>query len=93
MCLRETIDDDMPAAAVYEIRQGALDEPMVARIIEELKRTTAVIALIDSKQQRRCLLGHLGIPTTKATVRKPHFLAENRRKPMIIQLNRDTLDM
>ena len=92
MCLRETIDDDMPAAAVYEVRRGALDEPIVAEIIEELKRTTAVIALIDREQERRCLLGHLGIPTAKTTVRKPHFLVERRKRPTIIQLNRDTLD-
>lgn len=81
MCLREEIEAGLPAAAVYELRPGALGGPSAEEIIEELKRTTAVIAIIDSRQQRRRELGHLGVHLGEPPVRRPHFLGPRPRNP------------
>jgi hypothetical protein len=63
LCLRETIADQLPAAAVYEVRPAALDSPLAAAVIAELQRTTAVVALIDMDERRRRLPG-LAAPVT-----------------------------
>ncbi len=78
MCLREEIEEGLTAAAIYEIRPGALGEPTAATIIEEIKRTTAVIAIIDYRQRRERLLGRLGVHAAEPPVRKPHFLGRRQ---------------
>lgn len=73
MCLREELDDGLPAAAVYEIRPGALQAPPAPAIMEELQRTTVVIAVIDKQNRRRRVSGRLQIHTTGPALPRPHF--------------------
>ena len=74
LCIREEIDVNLPAAAVFEIRPGALQKSTAVEILEELQRTTAVIAIVDSQEQRRHLLGKWSVETAEPGVRTPHFL-------------------
>lgn len=57
LCLREHLGGELPAAAVYELRPGALETPLAAMIVDELRRTTAVVALIDVAENRRAVPG------------------------------------
>jgi len=57
MCLREEIDAGLPAAVVYEITPGALEQDVAAAILAELRRTTAVVAVVDHRGSRQRLTG------------------------------------
>ena len=74
MCLREEIDDGLPAALVYETRFGALKEPLAEAILDELRNTTEVVVVVDRQQRRRRLSGRRSIHAAEATVSPPHFL-------------------
>ncbi len=78
MCLWEEIDVGLPAAAVYEIRSGALQSSDALAILEELKRTAAVIAVIDNGQRRQRLTGHVEIHAAEPAVPKSHTLDRQR---------------
>lgn len=80
MCLREEIDEGLWAAAVYETRTGALQSPTATVILQQLQQTTAVIAIIDSNQRRRNLIGKQQVHTAAPTVPAPHFLGNRRRQ-------------
>ncbi len=57
MCLREEIEPAVPAALMIEVRVGALVEARVQDILQELRRSTAVVATIDTVGCRRRFLG------------------------------------
>jgi hypothetical protein len=57
LCLREKLDGDLPAALVYEIRSGALLEPLAAKILSELLRTTFVVAVVNFQKRHIRLSG------------------------------------
>lgn len=81
LCLREEIEAGLPAAAVYEIRPGALQEPAAVEIIAALKRTTVVIALVDGQRRRRCLLGERLVHAGHPGPSRPHFLGRQGLRP------------
>ena len=60
--MREEIEKGMPAGLVYEIRPGALAEATSEEIVEELRRTTVVVALVDHMKKRRRIEGYLPLP-------------------------------
>lgn len=75
LCLRETLDDDLPAALVYEIRAGALLEPVTAEILDELLRTTFVVAVVNFQKQNMRLPGRWRRDAAKPRPPRPHFVA------------------
>ena len=79
-CLRAEIEPGIPAAAVYELWPNALQPPVAAEILTELKRTTMVIALINAQQQRQKLLGNWVASPSQPTVPTPHFVGRSRAK-------------
>lgn len=80
LCLRAEIEPGTPAAAVYELRPGALQTPAAAEILAELKRTTTVAAVINFQQQRQKLLGNWVASPPEPTVPAPHFVGRSRTK-------------
>ena len=58
LCLRADIGENVPAAALYEIRPLALKQPVAAEILAELQSTTIVVAVVDSEQRRHRLPGY-----------------------------------
>ena len=74
MCLREEVETGVHAAAIYEIRPEALAQPVTAEILEHLKHTTAIIAVINLNQERRLVHGGRRVDPGKSAVRRPHFL-------------------
>jgi hypothetical protein len=79
-CLRAEIEPGMPAAAVYEIRPNALQIPVAAEILTELKSTTMVIAIINAQQERKKLLGNWVASPAEPAVPAPHFVRRLRKK-------------
>ncbi len=79
MCLREEIDDGLPAALVYETRPGALREPVANTIVEELRSTTAVVVVVDHQQRRRHLPGKRSVHAGETALGAPHFLRQKDR--------------
>jgi hypothetical protein len=75
MCLRELLELTTPAAAVYEIRPGALRRPEAAEILAALQRTTAAVAIIDFRGQRRRLPGFWSAAAACEPVPLPNFAA------------------
>jgi len=76
--LRERIDGGLTAAVLYEIRPGALEEPLAVEILGELRRATTLVITVDARQHRVHLprhwvgdLAHTGAPA-------PHFLVPRR---------------
>lgn len=71
LCLRERLGGKLPAAAVYELRPGALRTPLADMILDELRRTTAVVVTIDLAENRRSTPGRWTAdpiaPTVEAT--------------------------
>jgi len=57
LCLREWIDEKVPAAIVYELRDAAIDSPEAIEILAELCRTTVSVTLIGCDGSRRRLVG------------------------------------
>jgi hypothetical protein len=74
LCLREEIDDGVPAAVAYEIELGAIERSTTAAILAQLQQSTAVIALLDMQRQRQVLRGNLWVDPAGHAVRRPHFL-------------------
>jgi len=68
----------MSAAAVYEIRDDALQDPVAVEIIENLKETVALIVMVDMHQHRRRLWGKWSVESAQTDVPAPHFLAQRR---------------
>lgn len=80
--MREEIDEGMRAAAVYEIRAGALQDRPAVAIIEQLKQTTAVIAVIDNQHRRRRLLGKWEIHAAEPAPPPSHVLGRPSQDAM-----------
>ena len=57
LCLREWVDEQIPAAVVYELRHGAINNPEAVEILAELCRTTVSVTLIALDGSRRRLVG------------------------------------
>lgn len=74
LCLREEIDNGVAAALVYEIQPDAIARPTTRAILERLKESTAVVALVNLQRQRQLLRGHHWVEPGERTVRRPHFL-------------------
>ncbi len=51
LCLREMLEDNRPGALVYEMRPGALQSPVAAEILAEIRRTAVVLTTVDANQQ------------------------------------------
>lgn len=79
-CLKAEIEPGTPAAAVYEIRANALQTPVAAEILTELKHTTTVVAIINTQQQRRKLLGNWVASPPEPAVPAPHFVGRSGTK-------------
>ena len=80
LCLRAEIEPGIPAAAVYELRPGALQPTVAAEILTELKHTTMVIAIINIQQQRDRLFGNWVTSPSHPAVPAPHFAGRSRTK-------------
>jgi Fe-S-cluster containining protein len=80
LCLRALIEPGTPAAAVYELRPDALQLPVAAEILNELKRTTTVVAIINVQQERKKLLGNWVASPPEPAVPAPHFVGRSRTK-------------
>ncbi len=78
LCLREQLEPGLPAAAVYEIRADALQRPAAAEILEQLRQTTAVFAVINARQERKRLAGDWSTSGPQPAVPRPHFLRSHR---------------
>jgi len=76
LCLSEEIRQGLPAALIYEIRKAALEAPPAAAIIEQLKRNTVVIAVVDTRKRRHRIMGNLRIDTVQPRIPAPHFLGQ-----------------
>ncbi len=63
LCLREEILDGLKAAVVYEMEPGTLLRETTQEIVEEMRRTTSIVVLVDTQQQRQSLMG---IPVRQA---------------------------
>ncbi len=57
LCLREWIDEQVPAAIVYELRDGAIGSPAAVEILAELCRTTVSVTVIGRDGSRQRLVG------------------------------------
>ena len=57
LCLREWIDEKVPAAVVYELRYGVISSPEAVEILAELCRTTVSVTIIGLDGTRRRLVG------------------------------------
>ncbi|MEA1950966.1 MAG: hypothetical protein U9N87_06245 [Planctomycetota bacterium] len=57
LCLREWIDEKVPAAIVYELRHGVIASPEAIQILAELCRTTVSVTIIGLDGTRRRLVG------------------------------------
>jgi hypothetical protein len=57
LCLREMLEENLPAALVYEIRRDALLLPVANEILTELVRISVVVAVVGIDQSRRLLPG------------------------------------
>ncbi len=82
LCLRETLDERVPAAVAYEVRLDALLTPVAAEIVAELLRTTAVLVIVTFNEQRVRIAGRWRCDAPESTLRKPHFASRrtNRRR-------------
>lgn len=74
LCLREEIYDGVAAALVYEIHEDAITRPTTEPILASLQHSTAVVALVNLRQQRRLLHGSQWLEKGESAVRRPHFL-------------------
>lgn len=74
LCLREEIDGGIYAALVYEIQKDAIARPSTRAILEKLKESCAVIAVVNLQQQRQLLHGRQWSESAAHGVRRPHFL-------------------
>lgn len=74
LCLREDIDNGVSAALVYEIAPGALARPTTQPMLEQLRKSTAVVAVVDCQKQRKLLRGCQWVDEGTHGVRRPHFL-------------------
>ncbi|MBN2291571.1 MAG: hypothetical protein JXM70_04045 [Pirellulales bacterium] len=57
LCLREWIDEQVPAAIVYELRDGVIGSPEAVEILSELCRTTVSVTVIGRDDSRQRLVG------------------------------------
>lgn len=74
LCLREDIDNGVSAALVYEIAPDALARPTTRPILEQLRESTAVVAVVNLQKQRKLLRGRQWVDEGTHGVRRPHFL-------------------
>ncbi len=81
ICLREEIETGLRAAAVYEIRAGALQEPEAARILEALEETTVVIAVVDSQECKLRQMSERLFHPAAAPTEEPLFLGPQTAQP------------
>ncbi len=78
LCLREEIDAELLAAAVYEIRPGAVQETAAEEILDELANTAALVVLVDNQHGQRRLLERTTVDPAEHRVPAPHFLDESK---------------
>lgn len=57
LCLRELLDDRLPAALVVETRRGALLEPQAESILLHLLSKTALVVVVGPDGKRRLMCG------------------------------------
>ena len=57
LCLRERLDEETPAALVYELRDGALGNPESAKILADLCRTAISVTVVARDGTRKRLPG------------------------------------
>ena len=74
LCLREEIDQGVSASLVYEIQDDAISRPTTGLILERLKESSSLIALVNQQRQRRLLRGYWRVGDGEHGVRRPHFL-------------------
>ena len=74
LALREMIGKNVPAAVLYEIRPGALEQSVAAEIAVELQRTAAFVVVVDSDKRRWDLPGHSIEHLSHRAPPAPHFL-------------------
>ena len=66
LCLREALAEDMPAALVYELREGALAEPAAATVLAELVESNALVVVVDAQEHRHVMPGN-ALPETSTS--------------------------
>ncbi len=66
LVLRETIDLQVRAAAVYETAPGALASSVAQELLEQLRITCAVVVTVELTGRRSVLLGHRRIDPAAA---------------------------
>ncbi len=74
LCLCEEIEQGISAALVYELERGAIERATTEPILEKLKESTVLVALVNSQRQRRLLRGHQWVDLDEHEVGRPHFL-------------------
>jgi hypothetical protein len=79
-CLRAELEPGIPAAAVYELWPESLQTPVAAGILAELQRTTMVVAIINTHQERTKLTGNWVASPPEPAVPAPHFLGRSLAK-------------
>jgi len=75
MCLRESLDAHWIGALVYEIRPDCLQTPLGAEIIDQLRNTSSIVAVVDFQGHRTGLRGQRIDPPQARSPRRPYFLS------------------
>ena len=81
MCLREEIEAEFLAAAVYEIRPGALQGSAADEIMAALRLSAAVVAVVGIGERRRRQLSERLLHAAEPLPAKPHFLGRGSPQP------------
>jgi hypothetical protein len=74
LCLCEEIDHGVSASLVYEIQNDAISRSTTEPVLEKLKESSSLIALVNQQRQRRLLRGYWRVGDGDHGVRRPHFL-------------------
>lgn len=93
MCLREKLDGDLFASAVYEIRPGVLESRAAKPVLTALRDSSAAVVLINVQHRRRCLIGNSSADAAHPTPPAPHFRVVPRQEtppPRVLPI-RDSL--
>jgi len=83
LCLRETLEEDLPAAAVYEILPGALERPGAAAILDVLRECTDMTVVIEYGRQQRRVLGKWAAHAP-AVGTSPHYVPLRGGDPPVL---------
>ena len=72
LCLKAELEENLAAAAVYEIGADVLQTPTATDLLQNLKQSTALMVIINAQQQRRQIRGDCWAMPPGPAVPAPH---------------------